>query len=156
MARAEEIEVLRNRLCEQCTLEKEDFVEKIHIDVAMPMSAATLQLAKELECLEPFGNGNTKPLFAEKNMILVNGQLLGQKGNAARFTVKSSDGSTHQMMYFGDLQSFHNFLEEKYGPGASDKLYRYTCAFPINLIYTLQVNMYQSREKLQIQMKYFC
>ena len=156
MAREEDIEVLRKRLCEQCILEKADFIEKVHIDVAMPMSMASLELAKELERLEPFGNGNPKPLFAEKNLILTNGQLLGQKGNAARFTVKSMDGTTHQVVYFGDLQIFHEFLEEKYGPGASDKIYRYTCAFPLHMIYTLQVNTYQMRENLQIQMKYFC
>ena len=156
MAGEEDIDVLRTRLNAQCRLEKEDFVEKVHIDVAMPMSMASLQLAKELECLEPFGNGNPKPLFAEKHLLLTNGQLLGQKGNAARFTVKSTDGSTHQVVYFGNLQAFHDFLEEKYGPGASDKLYRYTCAFPINIIYTLQVNTYQMRENLQIQMKYYC
>ena len=156
MAREEDIDVLGTRLNAQCTLEKEDFVEKDHIDVAMPMSMASLQLAKELECLEPFGNGNPKPLFAEKNLLLTNGQLLGQKGNAARFTVKSTDGTTHQVVYFGNLQLFHDFLEEKYGPGASDKLYRYTCAFPINIIFTLQVNTYQMRENLQIQMKYYC
>ena len=156
MEKEEDMEVLRKRLCEQCLLEAEDFVEKVHIDVAMPMSMASLELAKELECMEPFGNGNPKPLFAERDLLLTNGQLLGQKGNAARFTMKSSDGSTHQVVYFGDLQLFHDFLEEKYGLGASDKLYRYTCAFPINLIYTLQVNTYQMRENLQIQMKYFC
>ena len=156
MAREEDIEVLRKRLCEQCTLEKEDFIEKVHIDVAMPMSMASLQLAKELECLEPFGNGNPKPLFAEKNLLLTNAQLLGQKGNAVRLTVKSMDGTTHQVVYFGNLQGFHEFLEDKYGPGASDKLYRYTCAFPISMIYTLQVNTYQMRENLQIHMKYYC
>ena len=156
MAREEDIEVLRKRLCEQCTLEKADFVEKVHIDVAMPMSEARLELAKELERLEPFGNGNPKPLFAERDLILTNGQLLGQKGNAARFTVKSMDGTTHQVVYFGNLQIFHEFLEEKYGPGASYKIYRYTCAFPMHMIYTLQVNTYQMRENLQIQMKYYC
>lgn len=156
MSGEEQIEVLRKRLQEGCTLEKEDFVEKVHIDVAMPMSAASLALAKELERLEPFGTGNPRPLFAEKDLILTNGQMLGQKGNAARYTVKSSDGTTHQVVFFGDLQLFHGFLEEKYGPGASDKLYRYTCAFPMHMIYTLQVNTYQMRENLQIQMKYFC
>lgn len=156
MEKEEDIEVLRKRLCEQCVLEEEDFAEKIHIDAAMPMSGASLELAKELERMEPFGNGNPKPLFAEKNLILTNGQLMGQKGNAARFTVKSSDGSTHQVVYFGELQHFHDFLDEKFGLGASDKLYRYTCAFPINMIYTIQVNSYRMRENLQIHMKYFC
>jgi single-stranded-DNA-specific exonuclease len=120
------------------------------------MSMTSLELAKELELLEPFGTGNTKPLLAERDLILTNGQMMGQKGNAARYTVKSQDGSTHQVMLFGDLQPFHDFLEEKYGPGASDKIYRYTCAFPMHMIYTLQVNTYQMRENLQIQMKYYC
>lgn len=156
MAREEDIDVLRTRLNEQCTLEKEDFVEKVYIDAAIPMSMTSLELAKELELLEPFGTGNTKPLLAERDLILTNGQMMGQKGNAARYTVKSQDGSTHQVMLFGDLQPFHDFLEEKYGPGASDKIYRYTCAFPMHMIYTLQVNTYQMRENLQIQMKYYC
>ena len=156
MAKEEYMEVLRERLQAQCTLESTDFIEKVHIDVAMPMSMASLELAKELEKLEPFGTGNPKPLFAERDLILTNGQLLGQKGNAARYTVKSVDGTTHQVVLLGDLQPFHDFLEGKYGPGASDKIYRYTCAFPMHMIYTLQVNTYQMRESLQIQMKYFC
>ena len=156
MAHEGDIEVLRERLQENCTLAKEDFVEKVHIDAAMPMSMASLTLAKELEKLEPFGTGNLRPLFAERDLTLINGQIMGHKGNAAKYTVKSLDGTTHQVVLFGDLQPFHDFLEEKYGPGASDKLYRYTCAFPIHMIYSLQVNTYQMRESLQIQMKYYC
>ncbi len=152
----EKIEVLRKRLNQQCFLNTEDFVEKIYIDAAIPMSMTSLTLAKELDQLEPFGNGNAKPLFAERNLVLTNGQLMGQKKNAARYTVKSSDGTTHQVVYFGNLQVFHEFLEEKYGPGASDKIYRYTCAFPMHMIYSMQVNTYQMRESLQLQMKYFC
>ncbi len=156
MAREADIEVLRRRLNEACTLSEEDFVEKVYIDVALPLSQTSLVLAKELECLEPFGTGNTKPLFAERDLTLISGQLMGQKGNAARYTVKSLDGTTHQVVLFGDLKPFHDFLEEKYGPGASDKIYRYHCAFPMHMIYTLQVNTYQMRENLQIQMKYYC
>ena len=156
MAKEEYIEILRERLNNQCTLAEENFTEKVYIDVAMPLSQASLELAKELECLEPFGNGNTKPLFAERNLTLINGQLMGQKGNAARYTLRSTDGTTHQVVLFGDLKPFHDFLEEKYGLGASDKIYRYNCAFPMHMIYTLQVNTYQMRENLQIQMKYYC
>ncbi len=156
MAQEASIELLRERLNDQCTLGEEDFIEKVYIDVAMPLSQASLALAKELECLEPFGTGNTKPLFAERDLTLINGQMLGQKGNAARYTVKSTDGTTHQVVLFGDLKPFHDFLESKYGLGASDKIYRYNCAFPMHMIYTLQANSYQMRENLQIQMKYYC
>lgn len=156
MAREEDIEILRERLCERCVLEKEAFVERVHIDAAMPMSMATLQLAKELEGLEPFGNGNARPLFAERDLLLTNARMLGQKGNAILLTLQSKDGTTKQAVYFGNIPLFHAFLEEKYGAGASDKIYRYNCAFPMHMIYSLQVNTYQMRESLQIQMKYYC
>ena len=156
MAQEEDIEVLRKRLISQCVLEEDDFVEKVHIDAAVPMSMTSLALAKELERLEPFGTGNPKPLLAERDLTLVNGRIMGQKGNAARYTVKSLDGTTHQVVLFGDLQPFHNFLDEKFGPGSSEKIYYYNCAFPIHMIYTLQVNTYQMKENLQIQMKYYC
>lgn len=156
MAREEDIELLRKRLNEACELSEEDFIEKVYIDAALPLSQTSLALAKELESLEPFGTGNARPLFAEKELLLINGRLLGQKGNAARFTVKSIDGTTHQVVLFGDLQKFHTFLDEKYGVGASEKIYRYSCAFPIHMVYTLHVNTYQMRESLQIQMRYYC
>lgn len=156
METEEDIFILRERLNQNCKLKDEDFIEKVYIDAAIPMSMANLGLVKELETLEPFGNGNAKPLFAEKDLILTHGRLMGQKGNAARYTVQSIDGTTHQVVYFGDLSKFHAFLDEKFGPGASDKLYQYTCAFPMHMIYTLQINTYQMREQVQIQMKYFC
>ncbi len=156
MAAEEDIWKLRMRLIENCTLEEQDFIEKVHIDLALPMSATSLALAKELEKLEPFGTGNSKPLLAERDLTLMNGQLMGQKGNAARYMVKSIDGTTHQVVLFGDLQPFHDFLEEKFGSGASYKVYHYNCAYPMHMIYTLQVNTYQMRESLQIQMKYYC
>jgi len=156
MAKAEDIEVLRERLNKNCRLTEEDFTEKVYIDAALPLSMTSLEIARELECLEPFGNGNQKPLFAERNLILINGQLMGHKGNAARYTLRSSDGTTHQVVLFGDLKPFHDFLNLKFGSGASDKIYRYRCDFPIHMIYSLQVNTYQMRESLQIQMKYYC
>lgn len=156
MAQESYIDVLRERLNQACSLEEADFTEKVYIDVAMPMSYATLDLAKELECLEPFGTGNTRPLFAEKDLLLTNAQALGHKGNAVKLTVQSMDGTVHQVMLFGDLAPFHAFLEQKYGSGSSDKIYRYRCAFPISMIYSLQVNTYQMRESLQLQLKYYC
>lgn len=150
------IPVLHKRLLETCTLEESDFVEKVLIDVAMPMSYATLELAKELEVLEPFGTGNSKPLFAEKDMILTGARPLGQKGNAVRLTLKGQDGEPVQAFLFGDMMPFHIFLNNKFGEGASTEIYQKVCAFPISAVYTLQVNSFNMRESAQIQIKYYC
>ena len=62
----ENIGLLRRELNEQCTLTEEDFVEKVKIDVPMPVSYVTENLIEQLSLLEPFGKANPKPAFAEK------------------------------------------------------------------------------------------
>ena len=69
--RQENVEVFRRILNENTTLTEEDFVPKILIDVPMPIDYITEGFVQELECLEPFGKGNTKPLFAEKNLKIL-------------------------------------------------------------------------------------
>lgn len=156
MAEESRIWELRDRLNANCKLREQDFIEKVYIDAAMPMACASIEIARELELLEPFGNGNNRPLFAERDLLLIAGRKLGAKGNAARFTVKDKSGNTSSVMLFGDLKPFCDFLDEKYGMGAGDKIFRYSCAYPVHMIYTLQVNSFQGREQVQLQLKYYC
>ena len=60
----ENVEELRKRLNENCRLEEEkgDFEAVHHIDMVMPLKYADMELVKEFDKLEPFGNGNTKQL----------------------------------------------------------------------------------------------
>ncbi len=152
----EKIAELRQRLNEQCLLTEEDFRERVLIDLALPLSSTSLALAKELEKMEPCGVANPRPLFAERNLALTGASIMGQKGNAARMTVKGRDGLLHQVVFFGDLRPFHDFLDAKFGEGSSKRLYTRTCAYPFHMVYQLQVNRYQMRESLQIVMKYYC
>ncbi len=71
--REEDIEPLRAALNNKCTLTEDDFIPRVHIDVAMPMGYADEALAGELALLEPFGTGNPKPLFAQKGSALSGG-----------------------------------------------------------------------------------
>ena len=64
----ENADELRRQLNAYSTLTEEDFVEKVHIDVAMPLSYISARLIREFECLEPFGKGNEKPVFAVRNV----------------------------------------------------------------------------------------
>ena len=69
--REEDVEPLRKALNLDCGLTREDFAPLVHIDVPMPISYASMELAKELEKLEPYGTGNPKPLFAQKGVYLI-------------------------------------------------------------------------------------
>ena len=156
MDSVDKIDILRNELNNICDLKEEDFREKVYIDAAVYMSHLTLEHAKDLENLEPFGIANQKPLFAEKDMLLIGGKKLGTKGTAMKCTLKSSNGTIHEAIMFGNLTYFHTFLDNQNGKGASEKLYNSKCEFPINVLYQIQVNVFNGRESLQILLKHYC
>ncbi len=154
---AENVEAFRRYLNEHCGLSDEDLEEKILIDVPMPMSYATPDFVRQLAVLEPFGNGNPKPVFAQKNIRLVKGRILGRNGNVAKYTVEDEAGGQFEMMYFGDLESWHDFLRQNFGDEACDGLYRgVRCEGRIHVIYYPELDVYQGRERLQMIMQDYC
>ena len=121
--RSGDVEAFRRRINEVCTLTEEDMEERIHIDVPMPVSYITRSLVDELDRLEPFGNGNPRPLFAQKDLRFLSARVLGKNGNAVRFTVQDDAGGRWEMMAFGDPAPMNAYMEEKFGSGAVRRLY---------------------------------
>ncbi|MCI9143665.1 MAG: single-stranded-DNA-specific exonuclease RecJ, partial [Lachnospiraceae bacterium] len=119
----EDIGALGRELNERCALQPEDFIPKVHIDVPMPLDYGNEKIADELELLEPFGVGNPKPLFAQKDLIFRGGYKMGASKNCARYRVLTPGGTEKQLLFFGDLDAFGHFLEGKYGSGAEEALY---------------------------------
>ena len=154
--REEDIEPLRKALNEQCTLAEDDFCPSVHIDVPMPLAYATENLAQELERLEPFGVGNPKPLFAQKELVFLAGYKMGKNKNFARYKVRTPEGTTQSVVFFGDLERFGQFLDEKYGEGSEQNLYEGRGEFKLAIVYQLGQNTYKGRTELQFVMQYYC
>lgn len=154
--REEDIGPLREELNKGCRLSEEDFIPKVHIDVAMPLVYADEGFADELELLEPFGVGNPKPLFAQKELLFQEGVRMGPNKNFARFKVKTPEGAIKQLVYFGDLKRFDSFLDEKYGRGSAERLYMGQGTFLVSVAYHLGKNTYRGRTDLQFVMQHYC
>lgn len=152
----EDIESLRAALNEDCGLREEDFIPSVHIDVPMPFSYANEAIAEELRRLEPFGIGNPKPLFAQKNLHFLSGKKIGAAGNFGRFQVKTPEGRTEQVLFFGDLTQFLTFLDQKFGQGAGEKIFLQNCDYEISIVYELSLNEFRGRKERQFLMKYYC
>ena len=105
----ENIEPFREFLNAHCGLTEEDFEEKVIIDVPMPMNYVTKKLVEQLSVLEPFGNGNAKPVFAQKNVWLRKGKILGKNANVGKYQVADEQGKEYDLIYFGDLEAFMPF-----------------------------------------------
>lgn len=150
----ENIEEFRQTLNRNCRLSDEDFIEKILIDVPMPLSYIRMDFVRQLKVLEPFGNGNAKPVFARKNIHILHGRILGKNENVGKYRIQDEEGNLFEMIYFGDLPRWHAFLEEAFGKKEREKLYHEgSREIVIQMVYYPDINVYQGKESLQIVMQ---
>lgn len=147
----ENIDLLRRTLNEKTALTEEDLIPKILIDVPMPIDYITEDLVEELELLEPFGKGNTKPLFAEKNLNVLAARILGKNKNVIKMQVKNQSGTVLDAMYFGDVEVFQRDLTEKFGKTEVEKLFlqRENKVY-LSVTYYPTINVFRECRTLQI------
>ena len=126
---------LRKQLNENCKLTEEDLTEKVSIDIAMPIQYVSEAFVEELKVLEPFGNGNSKPLFAERDFHVLQSQILGKNKNTVKIYGTNGTGCHMEGLYFGDAEDFMNYLKEK---------------DTISITYYPSVNEFRGKKTLQI------
>ncbi|MDE6910601.1 MAG: single-stranded-DNA-specific exonuclease RecJ [Lachnospiraceae bacterium] len=154
------VDAFRRRLNENCALTDADFEEKVLIDVPMPMEYASIDFVREISRLEPFGNGNPKPQFAQKNIRFVSGRVLGANHNVGKYTVADERGRKYEMIYFGDIEAFDAYVADKYGTEAVDALYHKGIQMHgkdiiLSVVYYPDINEYRGSVSLQMVMKYY-
>lgn len=137
----ENVEIFRKKLNENCTLTPEDLIPKIVIDVPMPVSYITKRLVEQISLLEPFGKGNTKPLFAQKGLKVLNSRIFGKNRNVAKLQLMDDSGTVMNGIYFGEAEEFLRFALGKER---------------ISVTYYPEINRYQGRESLQIIIQNYC
>lgn len=137
----ENIERFRKRLNENCTLTEEDLRPKIVIDVPMPVSYISRELVEQLSLLEPFGKGNVKPLFAQKNLSVLNLRIFGKNHNVAKMKLTDGSGTSVDAVYFGEAEKFAEFVKSHER---------------ISVTYYPEINSYQGRETLQAVIRNYC
>ncbi|MGN0132542.1 MAG: single-stranded-DNA-specific exonuclease RecJ [Lachnospiraceae bacterium] len=133
-------ETFRRRINEVCTLTEDDFVERVMIDVPMPIDYVSKELLSQMKLLEPYGNGNRKPLFAQKGVLFEQGRILGKNGNVVKGRVKSPAGASFEAIYFGDGADFLNRIQK--------------CRGNVDIAYTPEENTYRGATTIQIEIKY--
>lgn len=137
----ENIERFRKRLNENCTLTEEDLRPKVVIDVPMPVSYISRELVEQLSLLEPFGKGNVKPLFAQKNLSVLNLRIFGKNHNVAKMKLTDGSGTSVDAVYFGEAEKFAEFVKNHER---------------ISVTYYPEINSYQGRETLQTVIRNYC
>ena len=148
------IEELRAKLNTNATLTEEDFVDKVHIDVALPVDYLSEEFIHELDRLEPFGTDNSRPLFAQKDLHISGLRELGKTGRVLKLYLKDERGFPVEAIYFGDVSEFYKDIEEVAG---SQELYRIKRGQPNRLkfacTYYPDINEFRGMRTIQIVIK---
>lgn len=153
----ENADEFRRQLNAYSTLTEEDFVEKVHIDVAMPLSYISARLIREFECLEPFGKGNEKPVFAVRNVHPLRASIVGKNKNVLRLLLDDGAGGSIDAVYFGDIEAFLAFLREKSSKGQVEALlHGRSQQISFSITYDPSIDTYQGRERVQIIIRHYC
>lgn len=130
----ENLQKLRLLLNENARLSEEDFVEKVTIDMLLPLEYVNEALIDSFSLLEPFGRDNPRPLFGERGLKVLNPRLLGKNKNVLKMQIENAAGYRGQAVCFQNCQELYRMAQE----GAL-----------IDIVYYPEINSYQNRSSIQ-------
>ena len=147
----ENLEQFRKEINEKSGITPEDLNEKIAIDMQFPFECVNEKFIGELAVLEPFGKGNARPVFAERQVQVESARILGKNKNVLKLQVKDLHGTRMDAMYFGDVNTFVEYVREKFGDIACEcLLHGHGHGIVMAFTYYPDINEYQGVRTPQI------
>lgn len=151
--KAECLDAFNEKLNATCTLEEAAFIPKVKIDVPMPISYVREDLIEEIDSLAPFGKGNEKPVFAQKDLNVLSAKIMGKDRNVVKVMLEDKDGVIGEGIYF-NAQEFTDNITEWFGQEEYDKLlHGWLNNVVLNVVYYPTINEYNGARTIQFQIK---
>lgn len=149
---ADNIDELRKRLNKNSSLTKDDFSSTVNIDVVMPISYISIKLIKEVGILEPFGEMNAKPLFADQNIRILKIREIGKDKNYLKFDLLDEKNRVVDAVMFSGAEEAKAKLIERYGDSIiTESSYKnLNPNVTITFTYYPSINEYHNIENIQV------
>lgn len=150
---AKNLEYFRHKLNVLCELTEEDLTPKLYIDVPMPIDYIHFGLIEQLEQLEPFGKGNEKPLFAQKNLKVLSARVMGRNANLLKLELESENGAKMEGIYF-EVEAFMENIKAWFGEAEWDQMMKgWLNKVALDIAYYPSINEYNGIRAMQIVIK---
>jgi len=147
----DKIDTLRKDLNDKCELTDEDLTRKIMIDASLPLEYLSINLIEDLNILEPFGKGNTKPVFGVKDAKITKAMLLGKDKNVLKLRLITNNNVSIDAMIFNDLENFENKVIAKYSREELDNLYnKFNNNITMDFTFYPSINEWNGNKSIQI------
>lgn len=151
-----DVDVFRKRINELAELPEEDLIPKVKIDVPMPMDYVTKDLVREFSLLQPFGKGNPKPVFADRNVRISRMWTVGKTRKIWKMTLIIQSGRPVPGIYFGDPDQFMDDISNRFGADELDAaMHGRSNAITLSIVYFPKINSYRGEESLQFEIQYY-
>ncbi len=150
------LEAFRKKMNEVCTLTDADLIEKIRIDVDMPMDYPKPHLIKEFSVLEPFGKDNPRPVFGDRGIRIKRMWTVGKNNDSLKFEFITQKGVCVDGIRFRDKDKIIAYLEEKFGKDQVEAAFRgRPNDIVLSIIYNPEINSYRGMDTVQIIVEHY-
>lgn len=150
---AKNLEYFRHKMNILCELTPEDLTPKLYIDVPMPIDYITFELIEQLDLLEPFGKGNEKPVFAQKNLRVRSARVLGRNGNLLKLEFESENGARMEGIYF-QVDEFLQNIRSWFGEAECDQMLKgWLNNVVLHVAYYPAINEFNGMRAMEIVVK---
>ncbi|MCR5738399.1 MAG: single-stranded-DNA-specific exonuclease RecJ [Lachnospiraceae bacterium] len=146
------LQELKEKLNEKACLSDEDLEREVRFDAWVPMGYAKPALVRDLEKIEPVGAGNPGALFAEEGVTIAGLSRMGKEKQYGNITAVSRNKNI-RLIYFGDMDAFDRYVDEKFGAGTAEKVYAGTGKIALDLCYELKINNFNGNERVDYRLR---
>lgn len=143
----ENIDEFRVNINAESELTDEDLIRKVYIDLGMPISHISQVLIDDLDKIQPYGNGNPRPLFGAKGVRLSGLKLLGANKNVLKMVVTNEE-TQYDGIYFGDIDNFNRDLQEL-NTNLEEVLLNNT-VLNADIVYQINLNEWNNKKTIQL------
>ena len=152
----ENVDILRKRLNEVCTLTQEEMTPVIKIEKSLTFEEITMEAAKELMCMAPFGKENPMPVFGTKGITAEKVMLIGKNKNILKISLRDTKtGIRLDGISFDGIENFESQCLNKYGTEKTRKILNGTEGIELDILYNITINSFSGRTSLQLNLKDF-
>jgi len=109
----------------------------ISIDVELKLSEISWELIDALNSFEPFGEGNSKPLFLTKHLNIEQVQTVGNDGKHLKVLVSQN----------GDLNNLHKLIGFSFGSWCA----KLNIGDKIDIVFELGINEWNGNREMQLK-----
>ena len=152
--RKDKFDEFKKALNDDCSLTDKDFEINVVVDVRVPLHMITEKLVNEIAILEPFGEGNPKPVIAQSKVRIKKASYMGSNNQYLRFTFDAGSNRYVNGVYFGDSGKLKEFYTDKYGENAwEDMLAGKKNPIEMTFTYEPSVNEWNGNKTIQAVVK---